>query len=169
MYIINNKIAFLIQVALIFGINGACRREELANVTTENVTREGNILLIKIPNTKTKIDRSFTIDGEFRKIVLKYENLRPENVITKKFFLNFQKGKCTSQPIGKNKFGKMPSQIAAYLNLENHQAYTGHSFRRSSATLLANSGTDITTLKRHAGWKSTAVAEGKYFHLNKKT
>ncbi|KAJ8982961.1 hypothetical protein NQ317_005279 [Molorchus minor] len=32
--------------------------------------------------------------------------------------------------------------------------------RRSSATLLADAGVDITTIKRHAGWKSTTVAEG---------
>jgi integrase len=39
--------------------------------------------------------------------------------------------------------------------------YTGHSFRRTSATLLANaSGTDILDLKRHGGWKSGTVAEG---------
>ncbi|KAJ8971231.1 hypothetical protein NQ317_017461, partial [Molorchus minor] len=33
-------------------------------------------------------------------------------------------------------------------------------FLVSSATLLADAGVDITTIKRHAGWKSTIVAEG---------
>jgi hypothetical protein len=32
--------------------------------------------------------------------------------------------------------------------------------RNYSATLLADSGTDITCVKRHGGWKSTSVAEG---------
>lgn len=32
--------------------------------------------------------------------------------------------------------------------------------RRSSATLLADTGVNLTTLKRHGGWKSDAVAEG---------
>ncbi|KAJ8977385.1 hypothetical protein NQ317_001986 [Molorchus minor] len=36
----------------------------------------------------------------------------------------------------------------------------GHCLRRSSATLLADAGVDIMTIKRHAGWKSTTVAEG---------
>lgn len=36
--------------------------------------------------------------------------------------------------------------------------FTGHSFRRSSATLAANAGADITTLKRLGGWKSDKVA-----------
>ena len=38
--------------------------------------------------------------------------------------------------------------------------YTGHCFRRTSATTLVNAGADITTLKRHGGWKSSQVAEG---------
>ena len=54
----------------------------------------------------------------------------------------------------------MGKPIATYLNLPNPQLYTGHCFRRSSATLLVDAGGDITTLKRHGGWKSTTVAEG---------
>jgi integrase len=37
--------------------------------------------------------------------------------------------------------------------------YTGHCLRRSSATLLADSGGDITDLKRHRGWRSGTIAE----------
>jgi integrase len=44
--------------------------------------------------------------------------------------------------------------------LPEAEKYTGHSFRRSSATILVNAGADITALKRHGGWKSTTVAEG---------
>ena len=32
--------------------------------------------------------------------------------------------------------------------------------RRTSATLLVDTGADITTLKRHGGWRSSTVAEG---------
>ncbi|KAJ8918335.1 hypothetical protein NQ315_008028 [Exocentrus adspersus] len=39
------------------------------------------------------------------------------------------------------------------------ESFTGHGMRRSSATLLANAGGDITTVKRHGGWKSTMVVE----------
>jgi hypothetical protein len=44
--------------------------------------------------------------------------------------------------------------------LKNPEEYTGHTFRRSSATLLAESGADTSILKRLGGWKSTNVAEG---------
>ncbi|KAJ8977820.1 hypothetical protein NQ317_007521 [Molorchus minor] len=53
--------------------------------------------------------------------------------------------------------GKIPT---SYLKLPDVACYTGHCLRRSSATLLADAGVDITTIKRHAGWKSTTVAEG---------
>lgn len=39
-------------------------------------------------------------------------------------------------------------------------AYTGHCFIKTSAKLLVDSGGDITSLKRHEGWKSTEGAEG---------
>ncbi|KAJ8974141.1 hypothetical protein NQ317_007316 [Molorchus minor] len=76
------------------------------------------------------------------------------------FFLYYKAGKCSSQPVGKNTMGKIPSVVASYLKLPDVACYTGHCLRRSSATLLADAGVDITTIKRHAGWKSTTVAEG---------
>ncbi|KAG5894016.1 hypothetical protein JTB14_031016 [Gonioctena quinquepunctata] len=48
--------------------------------------------------------------------------------------------------------------IREYLKLPNPELYTGHCFRRSSATILIDAGKDITSLKRHGGWKSTTVA-----------
>ena len=54
----------------------------------------------------------------------------------------------------------MPKVVSSYLNLDNADSYTGHSFRRTSETLLADSGADMITLKRHGCWKSDAVAAG---------
>ncbi|KAJ8968473.1 hypothetical protein NQ317_009228 [Molorchus minor] len=56
-------------------------------------------------------------------------------------------------PVGKNTMGKIPSVVASYLKLPDVACYTGHCLRRSSATLLADAGVDITTIKRHAGWE----------------
>lgn len=54
----------------------------------------------------------------------------------------------------------MCKEIAIFLNLSEPQLYTGHCFRRTSATLLVDAGGDILALKRHGGWKSSTVAEG---------
>ncbi|KAL0851950.1 hypothetical protein ABMA28_000232 [Loxostege sticticalis] len=133
------------KVALIFGVVGACRREELANITLKDIEAHGDMLLIKIPNTKNKIPRSFVVEGDFLRIVQKYMNQRSQKEKTDSFFQNYQKGKCTAQAIGINKFGHMPKEIATFLGLLDAESYTGHSFRRTSATLLADSGADLTS------------------------
>lgn len=58
--------------------------------------------------------------------------------------------------------GKIPQSIAEFLNLESSHEYTGHCFRRiaARATLLANIGDDMLSIKRFGGWKSQAVVEG---------
>lgn len=86
--------------------------------------------------------------------------LRPPNIESSRLFLKYAQNKCSKQTVGINTFGKMPSVIAEHLKLPNPTCYTGHSFRRSSATMLANSGGDLITVKKHGGWKSSAVAKG---------
>lgn len=154
------KIFFLLQVVLIMGVMGASRRDELYRMKVNDLEDLGTAILVKIPNTKTKTSRKFTVTGEYSDIVKKYWSMRPVGVIDNSFFVNYQKGKCTTQKVGINKIGNMGKQIATFLKLQNPELYTGHCFRRSSATILVDSGEDITTLKRHGGWRSTAVAEG---------
>lgn len=126
----------------------------------DDVKTDTLLQAINLPDTKTKRERTFVVKGEYLDIVKKYQALRPSNVPTNKLFLNYQNGKCTKQVIGRNKFAGFPKQIATFLELENPENYTGHCFRRTSATLLADSGANLTMLKRHGGWKSDQVAEG---------
>lgn len=139
---------------------GACRAKEMYQMKTDDFQDLGSAYLINVPNTKTKIIRNFMITDKFYEICKKYASLRPSTITSNIFFLNYQNGKCTTQRMGINKFTIMARQIASYLNLPNPETYSGHSFRRSSATVLVDAGGDITALKRHGGWRSTAVAEG---------
>ncbi|KAJ8973823.1 hypothetical protein NQ317_001186 [Molorchus minor] len=134
----------------------------MINLTVDDIEDVGSSLIVKIPNTKTKIPRIFVVTdvGNMLKLFQKYLSLRPPHVKHKRLFLYYKAGKCSSQPVGKNTMGKIPSVVASYLKLSDVACYTGHCLRRSSATLLADAGVDITTIKRHAGWKSTTVAEG---------
>lgn len=144
---------------MIVGITGACRKAELAQLKVEDIKDLNSAALIHIRDTKTKQPRQFTITGEFYDIFRKYSSLRPVDIVENRFFLNYRNQKCTKQPVGVNKFGQVPKEIATYLLLDDAKLYTGHCFRRSSATILVDAGGDITTLKRHGGWKSTTVAE----------
>lgn len=165
----DNELMVNLQVAMIFGILGACIREELVNVSIKDIElyygesdkeKSNPMILVHIPKTKTGIERTFTVKNEYYTIYKQYSNLRPANSKNTRFFLNLQNGKCTNQPIGINKFASMPKDIAIFLGLENPEQYTGHCFRRTSATLLIEGGGDMATLKRHGGWKSDTVAEG---------
>ncbi|KAJ8669364.1 hypothetical protein QAD02_000623 [Eretmocerus hayati] len=125
-----------------------------------NMSIHDTHMVITLPYTKTGIVRTFTINQPLSDYVRAYINLRPENIDHDYLFINFRDGKCTRQRIGINKIGAVPQKVADWLGLDNSYLYTGHSFRRTSATLLANAGASITELKRHGGWKSPAVAEG---------
>ena len=151
---------------LIVGVSGALRREELTFLQVQHIKDMGSYILIEIPNTKTNVRKEFTISsGDIENVDLlvifrKYSSLRPSPTENSRFFLGYRSGKCTRQSVGINTIGGMPKKIAEFLKLPIPSNYTGHSFRRTSATILADAGADITTLKRHGSWKSSNVAEG---------
>lgn len=90
----------------------------------------------------------------------KYLSLRLKNVNTDRGFLKYTNGKCLKQVVGINTFGRSPSLIARFLDLPDADKYTGHAFRRTSATFMVTGGMSVDGLKRQVGWKSSAVASG---------
>lgn len=160
----SNETFLMNKVALIFGVFGGCRRQELVNMLVTHVEDRKSVFVVNVPETKTDKKRVFTIVDEDEmnslKLIRDYMSLRPRGCSEKRLFLTYRQGRCTVQPVGKNTFGKIPFIIAKYLGLSDPDKYTGHCLRRTSATLLAEAGASMTTLKRHGGWKSTSVAEG---------
>lgn len=145
---------------LVIGIAGACRTDELCNMLIEHVDVRDDIIIITIPTSKNGSSRKFVvIEPLWIRVVKRYFKTRPIPDLPR-MFLGFRGGKCTRQNMGHNTISKMPQTIASFLKLKNCASYTGHTFRRTSATILAENGGDILTLKRHGGWKSSGVAEG---------
>ncbi|KAJ8909322.1 hypothetical protein NQ315_016113 [Exocentrus adspersus] len=161
-----DKDFLMIKLALIFGVAGACRGKELHQLTISDVTDMDHALLVNVRNTKNNVDRNFIINNSNKngidliEVCRKYMALRKPETTHSRFFVRYEKSQCTVQAIGKNTFGKIPQKVAEYLNLPNSTLYTGHCFRRTSASLLADSGASIDVWKRHGGWKSASVAEG---------
>ena len=146
------------------GIVGGCRREELYNISLDDVQDTSSQFVVTIPISKTHQKRVFTVINEvegikFLELYRRYVKLRSKNLPHKTLLVGCRNGRCISQRVGIHTIGAIPSKIAEFLELENPKAYTGHSFRRTSATLLANAGVDLSVLKRHGGWKSSTVAE----------
>ncbi|KAJ8982662.1 hypothetical protein NQ317_019063 [Molorchus minor] len=104
----DDKEFLMIKVGLILGIAGACRTDELVNLTVDDIEDVGSSLIVKIPNTKTKIPRIFVVTdvGNMLGLFRKYLSLRPPHVKHKRLFLYYKAGKCSSQPVGKNTMGK---------------------------------------------------------------
>ncbi|XP_034949255.1 uncharacterized protein [Chelonus insularis] len=148
------------KVVLIFGICGATRCEELKELGVSDVEDINGNYLVSINDSKNGLPRKFLVGPPFYEQVKSYISFRPEDFDSGRFFVQFLKGKCTRQPIGKNKIGQIPRIIAEFLKLAYPERYTGHCLRRTSATLLSNSGASITMLKQLGGWKSANIAEG---------
>ncbi|XP_045765066.1 uncharacterized protein LOC123867182 [Maniola jurtina] len=146
------------KVILIFGVNGACRSNEMTALTINDIETYDNKMLVRVRGC-SKNDRMFIVQDELLKVVQKYQKLRPVGIKSDRFFLNFKNGKCTKQVVGRHKIAAIPKRIATYLDLPDAESYTGHCLRRSSATLLASAGANVLTLKRHGGWLSDKIAE----------
>jgi integrase len=157
----------LTKLVLLAGFYGGLRVCELVKLTWDDVAfaSEGVIIVIR----KSKTDRAGigatkllpalndqTLSAPY------YYNLYKDAVIdrTGRLFRNFANNKFTKNPAGKNTLAAMPHLIAEFLELPNPDLYTGHSFRVTSATVLADEGISSLTLKRHGRWASDSVAEG---------
>lgn len=166
-FIVNahDKEWLLNKIVLVFGIFGACRRDDLLNLKVDDVKDNGSFFTVFLREGKTHSTRSFTITDEgctFNPCTLirKYMNMRPPNMTSDRFFVAYKQGKCVAQNFGKNSIAAVPMKVAEFLRLENPKSYTGHALRRTSASMLVEGGGDLLTLKRHGGWKSSTVAEG---------
>ena len=148
---------------LIFGICGATRCDELKELQVADVEDLGGKYLVSINDSKNGLPRKFVIGDLFYERVKKYIALKPSDFKTERFFIQFHKGKCHRQVMGRNKIGQIPKTIAEYLELTHPHRYTGHCLRRTSATFLSDSGANTTMLKQLGGWKSAGIAEGNSF------
>jgi integrase len=62
----DDNVYLLMKVALLFGICGACRREELHSLHVGDIVEQGSSLFITLSDTKTHSKRVFSVtaDGE---------------------------------------------------------------------------------------------------------
>lgn len=149
-----------LQVILIFGICGCLRCDEITNIKVEDVEDLTNKYLVSINQNKNDYAGQFVIGKLFYDTVKKYISLRPSEKFSDRFFIKYAEGKCARSAIGRHKIGEVPEKIAAYLKLPEPKRYTGHCFRRTSATLLSDSGANMQMVKQLGRWRSDIIAQG---------
>lgn len=154
----------ILQVAMIMGVAGGCRGEELCRMKLDDMKDEDDAVIVTVPDPTTDLARTFSIiDKEednirWLQLFRKYVELRPYATENRRFFVRYHAGRCFNQVVGKNTFGKMPRLIAKYLKLEEPAAYTGHAFKRSYRALLENTRLDIFGMTRQRGWIPSLMA-----------
>ena len=75
-------------------------------------------------------------------------------------------GEKRIQNMGRNQLQRMLDWLCLFLDMPRDQV-TGHVWRRSVATNLANSGMSLINLKRAGRWKSTQSCELYLEHSRK--
>jgi len=157
------------KFALIIGLCGALRTDELSKLEFDDVREESNQLQITIRSSKTDkraAGHIFVATSDPMpnrcpvRLFSQYKQQVPPSLQKGRLFLQQRKGKFTKQCHGKSWFSNLPTRVANFLKKPNAERFTGHSIRRTAATLLADSGESLTNLKRFGRWKSTSVAEG---------
>ncbi|KAJ3655405.1 hypothetical protein Zmor_014537 [Zophobas morio] len=166
-----DKEFLLMKVALIFGVSGACRCDELSRMLVDDIEDQNNVLIVHIPDSKTKKPRRFVVVDERNLATYRrYLELRPPSTPHKRLFLNYKKGKCTVQPVGLHSFGKFPSQIATYLGCKkkfvmeefNKKAKEQEDLGKKIQTLLTNARKDPAKRKTQ-NWRSKRAEQLQEF------
>lgn len=160
----------MLKVVASLGIYGALRRAELSDMKTTDVKIYDDHMLVHVPPKKTFKKRSFVLPthSNIQLCPVHYFNLYMDlrkNKDHPRLFIRITTKKngtdsIYNQPIGINTIGSYPQEIAKYLNLPDSHLYTGHTFRRTAATIVAEEGGSLVQIKRLGGWTGNTVVEG---------
>ena len=155
------------KTAVVLGVCGGLRVSEIAALTFDDICFENGYFKVIVRRSKTDqagVGHQFYVSPSANKsrcfcdLIQRYINSFTDKQKTDRFFRKLgANGKATDRPIGVNTIGKYPKMVADALGLIGN--FTGHCFRRSSATIAADAGADLLALKRHGRWSSDTVAE----------
>lgn len=175
----DDKQVLVRKAVSIVGYYGGLRCAELTNLKWKDVSVQNDVITVFIADSKTdqngskrfcfNIPKSSNSCCPYSILKLYLDDIKCSMGKCDRLFQNPHiKSKAFSgQPMGRNTIGSIPKYIATFLELENPGSYTGHCFRRSSATALADTGASSVTLKRQFRWKSDTVCQS-YIDQSKK-
>ena len=104
---------------------------------------------------------TYLIPSLYGKLFQKYNKQLPESILPSDTYLRkyVKQFNCRKTVLGPRAVSKFVNICCEILH-RDPVGYTGHAFRRSAATNLADAGVSFVNLKRHGQWKSDSVAEG---------
>lgn len=141
---------------------GLLRLSEMESLTFEQVKFEGSICFVTIYRKKqigALRPTNFAItDSVCTNILQRYFEFFPINDRKGRFLRYIVNGKGSNRPVGKNKVSEYPGFVASFLGL-SPSGYSGHCWRRTAATILAEADVSVIQLKLAGGWKSDQVCQ----------
>jgi integrase len=153
------------KVYVILGTYGLLRIGETAYLQFEDIEydEQRNIINVALHREKQSGPKALSnyiiTNNDHVNIISQYIKKFSKDQRKGRFFRYFNdKDEPTNKQIGKNTIASYPQEIASFLNLNNPSSYTGHSLRKTGATLLADSGVDVINIQRAGGWSSPNIA-----------
>lgn len=164
----SSGIYLLYKAALMIGNYGGLRCIEMAGLLLENFKKSPDgsywVTYNVSKQRQENVKNTFHIPEIHASHIEKYVQCLTESdgrmfrTFVSEAKNNLTIGRFIKSPMGKNTLAKIPQNIASYLGLKNKELYTGHCFRRTSATLHANGGATSLDLKKHFNWRSENMA-----------
>lgn len=165
-----------IKAALIVSFSGGLRSADLVGLETEHLQFEettGFWVTYKVSKQKQIINNKFNVPLQYTKYLQNYlnklENCGSKNGRLLKSMRKKLDGSTyyTNQNMGINQIQKFSLKIANFLKLPDAHSFTSHSFKRSSATAVAEAGASTSMMKSHFNWQNESTAI-KYIENTKK-
>ena len=152
------------KVITIAEVNGLLRTVEVVAMLKSNFMKISGIWVVTFMRAKPKGPKRLSSFVIFcpKQVALLNEYFALEKIVSLRESDRIFHRLDSNQPIGKNEIAKILWQVAEYIfdhfriNPEN---FTGHCWRRTGATWLANSGASIVTLETARGWLSSSIAD----------
>ena len=151
------------KAIVVTAVSGGLRTSEMRELNFKDFVQLNGgykVTLIRKKQNGEKKPSVFFIPANFAKHIELYSAaVTSELGDAKGAFCKGKSNKFVDQPMGKNTLYGIGKDVATTLNLPNPGTYTGHCFRRSSATIAADSGATTQQLQRAFGWKSASTAQ----------
>jgi len=163
-----NDNSFLHKKAIsVISICGGLRCADLVTITCNDLLFDvttGYWIKYTVSKQINFITNKFNVPLNYSQYITNYCNrLRELKIYESRLWKTYRTRRdgssyYTSQPMGIHILGKIPIEIAKYLQLPNSESYTGHAFRRSTASAMAESGASTALMRTHFNWKSESTS-----------
>ena len=164
------------QTALVIGVFGVLRRAELKELRFQDIrfsgpTDDDVAAYVKIWRKKQvgpKRLSEFAIVGDVPLAILRryincFNTPDRKGCLFRKLLVSNEPNKFRGSKavVGVNTLAAIPAAIARLLKKPDSECvkFTGHCYRRTGASILAESNCTLLELKQAGGWNSTTVAE----------